>query len=555
MISAAVVAAAIGFVPTAAQAADQPAQRQGSATAAVDSAKAAAARSTVFHSPAERTVRTSASGKAAAPQAAGAAGAAAGAGAAKGNAGLAVDLRASATSGRGFSLASQITTTAGAPVRVDIDWGDGRTDTEHVTGAKLLTSKHTFTEVGKHKVKVTLTDQDNNVTATNSVDVQSLGSKFTPHAPTRLLDTRSGIGGTNHPVTPYGVARVKVGGNSGIPADATAVALNVTVVSPRSGGHITAYPSGTEQPTTSNVNFVAGQTVPNMTIVPVGADGYVELLNRSYGDVDLLADVTGYFSPSASAGGYTSLEPFRIADSRTGQGTWGPVSGQSTFGLQVAGNGAVPASGVTAVALNVTVTAPRGAGHLTVFPTGQSAPDTSNVNFKAGQTIANSVIVPVGPDGRINIRNGAWDPADVIVDVVGYYSPGSKASYIPTTPTRLHDSRDWDFPVEGQDFRWLPLSDDDPAITAFVLNTTVTDTQGSGHLTVAPDPYTYAQRYSGTAPKPTPPNSSNLNWTRGETVPNLVQASTGTTGVIDFWNRGWDRTHLVVDMFGFYDKS
>ncbi|MDX6764510.1 hypothetical protein SIN09_35275, partial [Streptomyces sp. F8] len=45
----------------------------------------------------------------------------------------------------------------------------------------------------KHKVKVTLTDQDNNVTATNSVDVQSLGSKFTPHAPTRLLDTRSGI--------------------------------------------------------------------------------------------------------------------------------------------------------------------------------------------------------------------------------------------------------------------------------------------------------------------------------------------------------------------------
>ncbi|MFJ9548449.1 hypothetical protein [Streptomyces erythrochromogenes] len=557
MISAAVVAAAIGFVPTAAQAADQPAQRQGSAAAAMDSAKAAAAKAAVFHSPAERTIRTSTSaststsGKAAAPQAAGAADAT---DAAKGNAGLAVGLRASATSAHGFSLASQITTTAGVPVKVDIDWGDGRTDTEHVTGSKLLTSKHTFTELGKHQVKVTLTDQDNRVTATNSVEVQSLGSKFTPHAPTRLLDTRSGVGGSNRPVGPYGVARVKVGGNSGIPADATAVALNLTVVSPRSGGHITAYPSGTVQPTTSNVNFVAGQTVPNMTIVPVGADGYVELANRSYGDVDLVADVTGYFSRSATAGGYTSLDPFRIADSRTGQGTWGQVAGQSTFALQVAGNGAIPASGVTAVALNVTATAPRGAGHLTVFPTGQEAPNTSNVNFKAGQTIANSVIVPVGPDGRINVRNGAWDPADVIVDVVGYYSPGSKASYIPTTPTRLHDSREYEFPVQGQDFRWLPLSDDDPAITAFVLNTTVTDPQGSGHLTVAPDPYTYAQRENG-APKPTPPNSSNLNWTKGETVPNLVQASTGTTGVIDFWNRGWDPTHLVVDMFGFYDKS
>ncbi|MGN5389265.1 PKD domain-containing protein [Streptomyces sp. JL7001] len=549
MISAAVVAAVIGFVPTAAQAADQPAERRGSAAAAMDAVTAAAAKSAVFHSPAERTVRTS--GKAAAPQAAGAADAAG----AKGNAGLAVDLRASATSAHGFSLASQITTTAGANVKVDIDWGDGKTDTQHVTGAKLLTSKHTFAEVGKHKVTVTLTDQDNNVTATNSVDVQASGSKFTPHAPTRLLDTRSGIGGSNRPVSPYGVARVKVGGNSGIPDDATAVALNLTVVSPRSGGHITAYPSGTEQPTTSNVNFVAGQTVPNMTIVPVGADGYVELVNRSYGDVDLLADVTGYFSHSAGAGGYTALEPTRIVDSRAGLGTWGQVAGQSQFPVQVAGRGAIPSSNVTAVALNVTVTGPRGAGHLTVFPSGQQAPGTSNVNFSANQTIANSVIVPVGPDGQINVRNGAWDPADVIVDVVGYYTPNGGAAYLPVLPTRLHDSREWDWPVEGQDYRWLPLADGKPNNTAYVLNTTVTNTRGSGHLSVAPDPNTWAQYDNDTWRPPTAPNSSNLNWTTGATVPNLVQASTGKTGVIDFWNRGWEPADLVVDMFGVYQQN
>ncbi|MFD8574951.1 PKD domain-containing protein [Streptomyces virginiae] len=549
MISAAVVAAVIGFVPTAAQAADQPAERRGSAAAAMDAVTAAAAKSAVFHSPAERTVRTS--GKAAAPQAAGAADAAG----AKGNAGLAVDLRASATSAHGFSLASQITTTAGANVKVDIDWGDGKTDTQHVTGAKLLTSKHTFAEVGKHKVTVTLTDQDNNVTATNSVDVQASGSKFTPHAPTRLLDTRSGIGGSNRPVSPYGVARVKVGGNSGIPDDATAVALNLTVVSPRSGGHITAYPSGTEQPTTSNVNFVAGQTVPNMTIVPVGADGYVELVNRSYGDVDLLADVTGYFSHSAGAGGYTALEPTRIVDSRAGLGTWGQVAGQSQFPVQVAGRGAIPSSNVTAVALNVTVTGPRGAGHLTVFPSGQQAPGTSNVNFSANQTIANSVIVPVGPDGQINVRNGAWDPADVVVDVVGYYTPNGGAAYLPVLPTRLHDSREWDWPVEGQDYRWLPLADGKPNNTAYVLNTTVTNTRGSGHLSVAPDPNTWAQYDNDTWKPPTPPNSSNLNWTTGATVPNLVQASTGKTGVIDFWNRGWEPADLVVDMFGVYQQN
>ncbi|MEW5535843.1 hypothetical protein, partial [Streptomyces virginiae] len=81
------------------------------------------------------------------------------------------------------------------------------------------------------------------------------------------------------------------------------------------------------------------------------ADGYVELVNRSYGDVDLLADVTGYFSHSAGAGGYTALEPTRIVDSRAGLGTWGQVAGQSQFPVQVAGRGAIPSSNVTAVAL------------------------------------------------------------------------------------------------------------------------------------------------------------------------------------------------------------
>ncbi|MER6314271.1 hypothetical protein ABT237_10940 [Streptomyces sp. NPDC001581] len=554
MISAAVVAAAIGFVPNVAQASDQPADRTGSVAAAIDSAKAAAVASAVFHSPAERTVRKATTtpadagrnGKAAAaPQAAGA-------GAVKDNPGLAVDLRASGTTAHGISLASRISTSVESSIRVEINWGDGQTETSHTTNAKLLKADHKFAEVGTHKVTVTLTDLDNNVTATNSVDVQASGSKFTPHGPTRLLDTRDGTGAAAGPVLPYGTTRVKIGGNSGIPAGATAVALNLTVTNARSAGHVTAYPSGTEQPDTSNVNFVAGQTVPNMTIVPVGADGYVEFVNRSHGDVDLIADVTGYFTRT-NASGYTSLDPARIVDSREGLGTSrGQVNGQSTFPVQIAGQAGVPSRGVTAVALNVTVTNPKSAGHLTLFPSGQQAPSTSNVNFTSGQTIANSVIVPVGSDGRINIRNGGWDPADVIVDVVGYYSPDSKAAYLPVTPTRLYDSRKWSV-VPGQDYSYLPLADGKPWVTGYVLNATVTNTQGDGHLTVAPDTNTWAQYIGGTQIRPTPPNSSNLNWTKGATVPNLVQASTGKTGVIDLWNRSWEPTDMVVDMFGLYE--
>ncbi|MER6777416.1 MULTISPECIES: hypothetical protein [unclassified Streptomyces] len=81
--------------------------------------------------------------------------------------------------------------------------------------------------------------------------------------------------------------------------------------------------------------------------------------------------------------------------------------------------------GVTAVALNMTVTNPQEAGHLTAYPSGQAAPSTSSVNFAAGQTVANAVIVPVGPDGKITVRNGGWKPADVVIDVLGYYSRDS----------------------------------------------------------------------------------------------------------------------------------
>ncbi|MEJ8643418.1 hypothetical protein WKI68_22480 [Streptomyces sp. MS1.HAVA.3] len=107
-------------------------------------------------------------------------------------------------------------------------------------------------------------------------------------------------------VQPYSSTRVKVGGNGGIPAGITAVVLNVTVTDTRSDGHIIAFPEGTERPTTSNVNFKAGQTVPNLVIVPVGKNGYVELANRSSMPVNLIADVTGYFSHSASSG-YTPV--------------------------------------------------------------------------------------------------------------------------------------------------------------------------------------------------------------------------------------------------------
>ncbi|MEC4576247.1 hypothetical protein [Streptomyces virginiae] len=547
------IAAGVGFVPGGmAQAVGPSADRVQGVTSSKDLLKNAANAFT-FSSPADRSVLKT-------PPAAGSktAAAAQGAGAAA-DGDIKIGLSGTASTARTIALKTEITTSLNV-LSVVIDWGDGTNSGEVASGSTTITTHHKYAEVGSYTVKVTVYGPDGaaGVSAINEMPFITPGSEFIPHSPTRLLDSRNGTGAAQAAQVPaWGEARVKVAGNSGIPADVAAVVLNVTVTNTRAAGHVRAYADGTERPTTSNVNYAAGDSVPNLVIVPVGKNGYVNLYNSGEQGVDLIADVTGYFTRT-SANGYTPTDPTRFVDTREGLGTSrGPVAGQSQFGVQIAGARGVPA-GAKAVALNVTVTNPRATGHLTVFPSGQAAPNTSNLNFTGGQTIANAVIVPIGADGKINVRNGGWDPADVIVDVVGYYSPESVSAYIPIRPKRDLDTRDpaqWPSgPLKPYRYIFSTYSEEDPTATAMVLNTTVTNTGGPGHLTVAPDPNALWQYENKTHTPPVAPNSSTLNWTAGKTVPNLVQASTGNHGIVDFFNRSGNNTDLIIDIFGVYDR-
>jgi PKD domain len=454
-----------------------------------------------------------------------------------------------------------------------VNWGDGGTS----SAPDLEVLAHPYATPGTYVVKLTVTDQFG-YTASTSVKVETAGSDYTAYGPVRLLDTRSGVGAPAKPVPAGGTIHLQVagyGGASGIPSDVVAVVLNLTVTNTHGSGFITAYDDGDPDgvPTVSNVNYVAGQTVPNLAIVPVGEDGEVDLTNGGTlaGNVDLIADVTGYFTQS-SASGYTPLSPYRLVDTRTGTGAAkGQVGQNDTIHVQVAGTdgGSLPASGITAVALNVTVTNPQGSGFLTVYPDGLALPNASNVNYSQKQTIANSVIVPVASDGMIDITNSGTlaKGTDIVVDVVGYYDPASTSAYVPTEPIRLVDTRSAQWgagPLANGVDQYLALAlgvdengDLEAGVTALVLNATVTNTKGNGILTVAPDPNSVADYLDGYAVLPTPPNSSSLNWTKGQTVPNLVQASTGTTGIIDFWNLGSPAgtTDLIVDGFGYYQNS
>src|SRR5450631_288277 len=120
---------------------------------------------------------------------------------------------------------------------------------------------------------------------------------FTSLVPSRLVDTRTGLGAPKAAVAPGGTVHLTVAGVGGVPnSGVSAVVLNVTVTAPTRAGFITVYGDGTTRPATSNLNFVAGQSVPNLVIAQVGAGGNVALYNGSAGTVHLVADVSGWFT-------------------------------------------------------------------------------------------------------------------------------------------------------------------------------------------------------------------------------------------------------------------
>ena len=123
---------------------------------------------------------------------------------------------------------------------------------------------------------------------------------YTSLDPARLLDTRidgSTIDGSFHTgvkVAAGGEVALQVTGRGGVPGNASAAVLNVTVTDPEAAGFVTVYPCGTPRPNASNLNYVTGSTVPNNVIVKVGAGGTVCLFSLQA--TNLIADINGAFT-------------------------------------------------------------------------------------------------------------------------------------------------------------------------------------------------------------------------------------------------------------------
>lgn len=380
-----------------------------------------------------------------------------------------------------------------------------------------------------------------------AITQQPLPARAAYHAfgPKRLLDTRKAIGvGTKTPVPANGTVTLTVDGAQGIPASGvSAVVLNVTATGPSAGGYLVAYADGQPMPTTSNVNFSAGQTVANQVTVPV-VDGKVSFHNGSIGTVNVIADAFGYYTSSATDNAFTAVAPTRILDTRSGVGVaQGKIGANSAVTLKVGGVGAVPAN-ATAAVLNLTATQGTIGSYLTVYPTGTPLPATSNLNFAAGESRPNLVVVPLGANGSVNIYNEAGQ-VHAVADLMGYFTPGSSsgATLDVGVPSRVLDTRNaigvgTSTPVPANSAVTLSLPGLPAGTTAVVLNVTVTAPANGGYLTVYPG--------SGAAPA-----TSNLNFSAGETIPNLVVVAV-TDGKVSFFNGSSGTVHVVADLFGAY---
>jgi hypothetical protein len=251
--------------------------------------------------------------------------------------------------------------------------------------------------------------------------------------PTRVLGTAAaGAPIGNNSSTNVVVA----GGTTGVPADASAVVVQLTAAGGTAASYLTAYPTGDTQPTATNLSSAAGQTVSSRAIVGVGDNGQITVYNyQGTNNVDV--DLDGYYTGTAGDIGsvYIPVTPTRLVDTRSSLGGTSIAAG-ATEGFNLS-NSEVPDT-ATGVAANFTVVPGPGPGYITVFPaTDTATPTASDVNWpNASGPVANYTQTDPPFSTETDVYNyTSGGPIDLVVDAFGYFANASTISTSPTPPS------------------------------------------------------------------------------------------------------------------------
>ena len=264
---------------------------------------------------------------------------------------------------------------------------------------------------------------------------------------------------------------------------------------------------------------------------------------------------TPNFPTPAVLGEFVGMAPERAYDTRTGTGGRSTRIGPGeTVDIDIAGVGSLPATGVTAVAVNLTSIRPGTDTYLTAYPSGQVQPPSSTLNPRAGAIVPNTTIVGVGPGGSFSIYNDRSD-VDLTVDVMGYFrTAGGSAStelgrMLALTPARILDTRSGIGAAQGQvrggQTLRLPVMGEggvpSSGVDAVVVNLLSINPTEDGWVTAWPT----GEDKPGTA---------SLSFRAGRVIPNLTICKVGADGAIHL-EASSGQVHLVADVVGCFTSS
>ncbi len=405
---------------------------------------------------------------------------------------------------------------------------------------------------------------------------------YMPVTPYRVCDTRpaggsvaanqcdnDSTGAGSGPITQGAKRVVTIEGKGPVPpSGVTAVVVNVTAVTPTKNTYLSVYPDGATRPQTSNVNPNAGAVLANLVEVGVAADGKIDVYNNM-GSTNVVLDVEGYVTATATALYTSATTPVRICDTRAAgggiianrcdQNGLSPIGANQTLTFAVTGDNSPVPSTASAVVFNLTAISPTASTVLTAFAGGTSRPNASNLNVAAHGVLPNRVIVPVtcvGSTCTVSIWNSVGS-VNVAVDVDGWYSATGAQFTALSTPARVCDTSGGtancpnglvagghvlNVGVAGVD--GIPFetgSAGEPV--AIVANITAFSATASTYVTVFPGPDGASH-----------PGVSDINAGVGDVATNLVVVGVGSDGSINLYNNVGG-INLIVDVVGYYSSG
>ena len=373
------------------------------------------------------------------------------------------------------------------------------------------------------------------------------GATFVPIAPLRFLDTRSGNGLSG--TLSAGVPRTfQVTGRGGVPANATAVTGNLTVVGETDSWAVYLGPDANPAPATSSINFLRGDIVSQGLTVALGSGGTLSAtyISSAGNTTDLVFDVTGYFVPDTSGATYLPLNPVRLLDTRAGNGLSGVLTAGAPRTFQVAGRGGVPSNAV-AVTGNLTVVDATMSWAIALGPVATSSPTTSTINFSTGQILANGLTVGLSATGTLSATylSKPGNTTDLVFDVSGYFVPGSSGSkFIAIPAVRPVDTRVASGVLSAGVPRTLQVTGGDGVpSTATAITANITVVRPTGPWAAFLGPVATAS-----------PSTSSLNFLAGDIRGNGLTIPLGSGGTLSatYLSTSGNTTDLVVDVTGYF---